>query len=184
MPRACCRDPNAQAARAEDRSKYCWKFSGVKLARNPSRPKLTPITGIGRPCKPPGDRKQRSVAAQHEDQIGVDFAQIVLAVGFDADDRRALGDPGLATARSARPTGGLLMLATMNTRFMRGDSTEWVEKRICGGKTPLGKTSPRKATGHTTAQNRFCLGLLPFGPDPVHSRPLHRARPLLAANER
>src|SRR5258707_9480873 len=43
------------------------------------------------------------------------------------------------------------------------------------------KKPPREATGHTTAQNRFCLGLLPFGPDPVHSRPLHRARPLLAA---
>jgi len=47
----------------------------------------------------------------------------------------------------------------------------------------LQKKPPREATGHTTAQDRYCLGLLPFGPDPVHSRPLHRARPLLAARK-
>ena len=40
---------------------------------------------------------------------------------------------------------------------------------------------PRGATGKTTAQGQFCLGLLPFGPDPVHSRPLHGSRPPLAA---
>src|SRR3954469_3646408 len=42
---------------------------------------------------------------------------------------------------------------------------------------PAQKNPPRKAAGDTMAQNRFCLGLLPFGPDPVHSRPLHRTRP-------
>src|SRR5688572_30953821 len=43
---------------------------------------------------------------------------------------------------------------------------------------------PRKATGEPAAQDRFCLGLLPFGPDPVHSRPLHRTRPPSAAATR
>jgi len=41
--------------------------------------------------------------------------------------------------------------------------------------------SPRKTTGDSTAQDRICLGLLPFGPDPVRSRPLHRTRPSSAA---
>src|SRR5688572_5886332 len=39
----------------------------------------------------------------------------------------------------------------------------------------------RKTTGDATAQGRDRLGLLPFGPDPVHSRPLHRTRPSSAA---
>src|SRR5947207_10690459 len=38
-------------------------------------------------------------------------------------------------------------------------------------------SSARKTTGVTTAQNRDRLGLLPFGPDPVGGRPLHRPRP-------
>jgi hypothetical protein len=44
--------------------------------------------------------------------------------------------------------------------------------------------SRRKTTGDTTAQDRICLGLLPFGPDPVHSRPLHRTRPSSATTDR
>src|SRR6266478_9783913 len=39
------------------------------------------------------------------------------------------------------------------------------------------KKPPRKATGHPTAHDRYCLRLLPFGPDLVHSQPLHRTRP-------
>src|SRR5262245_8439599 len=31
---------------------------------------------------------------------------------------------------------------------------------------------------------QVCLGLLPFGPDPVHSQPLHRTRPSSAATDR
>src|SRR3954453_1515849 len=45
----------------------------------------------------------------------------------------------------------------------------------------LKEASPRKTTGETTAQSRDHLGLLPFGPDPVRSRPLHRTRPSSAA---
>src|SRR3954469_15891957 len=41
--------------------------------------------------------------------------------------------------------------------------------------------SRRKTTGGATAQSRDRLGLLPFGPDPVHSRPLHRPRPSFVA---
>src|SRR5687768_5948902 len=52
---------------------------------------------------------------------------------------------------------------------------------ICHERTP----PPRRTTGVTTAQNRDRLGLLPFGPDPVHGRPLHRPRPSSAtASER
>src|SRR5687768_12027451 len=43
---------------------------------------------------------------------------------------------------------------------------------------PLKEEPPaRRTTGVTTAQNRDRLGLLPFGPDPVRGRPLHRPRP-------
>ena len=46
---------------------------------------------------------------------------------------------------------------------------------------PRKTNPPRGATGKPTAQGRYRLGLLPFGPDPVHGRPLHRPRPRLAA---
>src|SRR3954467_1346257 len=46
------------------------------------------------------------------------------------------------------------------------------------------KKVARKTTGGPTAQGRYCLGLLPFGPDPVHSRPLHRTRPSSATTLR
>src|SRR5579862_3752979 len=43
------------------------------------------------------------------------------------------------------------------------------------------KNSPRKAAGGSKAHARFWLWLLPFGPDPVPSRTLHRSRPLSTA---
>src|SRR5579862_9756170 len=44
--------------------------------------------------------------------------------------------------------------------------------------------APRKAAGGSKAHDRFWLWLLPFGPDPVPSRPLHRSRPLSTARRK
>src|SRR4051812_16699064 len=52
-----------------------------------------------------------------------------------------------------------------------------ISANVRGQKTP----PRRKAIGDTTAPNRDRLGLLPFGPDPVRRRSLHRPRSLSTA---